>query len=282
MAVLLRSAGVLAFTAGGSPMRDAIWERSAHSKHSNAPFQSDINRRTRWAATSLALGTAGMLAAERCRATTKRSRFTPARIIVVRRANPTATCRTTKGDFKLEIFLDKMPITASNFIDLVRRGFYNSLHFHRVIPGFMCQFGCPYAKDPFSPRAGSGGPLKETEYELLDGSGRQITRNRGGNIPDEFTEKLGNEPGTLSMANTGRPNSGGSQFFINVNDNSYLNWFDNRSTSSHPVFAKVIDGYKVVVGISQVARDGRDYPLEPVKMLSITIDGDLQQENKDI
>merc|ERR1712110_1407068 len=72
--------------------------------------------------------------------------------------NPTAAFNTTKGKFEAEIYLDRVPITASNFIDLAKTGFYNGIHFHRVIPGFMNQFGCPYAKDPKSSRAGTGGP----------------------------------------------------------------------------------------------------------------------------
>ena len=71
--------------------------------------------------------------------------------------NPIATFETTEGTIKCEIFLDKMPITASNFIDLANTGFYNGLHFHRVIPDFMDQFGCPLSKDPKSSRAGTGG-----------------------------------------------------------------------------------------------------------------------------
>ena len=73
-------------------------------------------------------------------------------------ANPVATFDTSEGTFKAEIFLAEMPITAQNFIDLANSGFYNGLHFHRVIPGFMAQFGCPHSKDPNSPRAGTGGP----------------------------------------------------------------------------------------------------------------------------
>ena len=72
--------------------------------------------------------------------------------------NPTATFDTTMGEFTAEIYLDRVPITASNFIDLAQSGFYNGLHFHRVIPNFMNQFGCPYAKDPKSQKAGMGNP----------------------------------------------------------------------------------------------------------------------------
>ena len=72
-------------------------------------------------------------------------------------ANPTATFQTSMGDFTAEIYLDKMPITAQNFIDLAKDGFYDGLHFHRVIKNFMIQFGCPHSRDPESNRAGTGG-----------------------------------------------------------------------------------------------------------------------------
>jgi len=188
------------------------------------------------------------------------------------RANPTATFNTSMGSFKVELFLDKLPITVSNFIDLAKSGFYNGVHFHRVIPGFMNQFGCPYAKDANSPRAGTGGPEDGTNFEVLDGSGATIMRKGGGNIPDELTAKLSNVPGTLSMANTGQPNSGGSQFFINVNANTFLDWFDNSSPSKHPVFGKVTDGYDLLVKISQVPTR-QDNPIKPIKMESIEISG---------
>ena len=110
--------------------------------------------------------------------------------------------------------MDKLPITGSNFVDLCKTKFYDGVHFHRVIDGFMLQFGCPFAKDAKSRRAGTGGPDGGTVFEVLDGSGKKITRDAGGNIPDELIDKTSNEPGTLSMANTGQPNSGGSQFFV--------------------------------------------------------------------
>ena len=91
--------------------------------------------------------------------------------------NPIATCETTMGTFKLEIFLDRVPITASNFIDLAQTGFYNGLHFHRVIPNFMAQFGCPYAKDPKSQRAGTGGPPDGTFKNLKSGAKDDASAN---------------------------------------------------------------------------------------------------------
>ncbi len=169
-------------------------------------------------------------------------------------ANPIATFTTSVGTLKTEIFLDEMPITAQNFIDLTESGFYDGLHFHRVIQGFMAQFGCPHSSDPTDPRCGTGGPPH-------------------GTIADEHPEnaQISNEPGTLSMANTGRPNSGGSQFFINTVHNNFLDWF-SPGPSKHPVFGRVIDGLDVLQAIEGTATDAGDRPLTPVKMESITIE----------
>ena len=169
-------------------------------------------------------------------------------------SNPTATFETSLGTFKAELYADKMPITARNFIDLARSGFYDGLHFHRVIKGFMIQFGCPHSKDPDSPKCGTGGPPH-------------------GTIADEHPEdaKLSNEPGTFSMANTGRPNSGGSQFFINTVHNAYLDWF-SPGPSKHPVFGKVIEGMDVVRVIEQTPTAAGDRPKTPVRVKKITIE----------
>merc|ERR1719352_1182277 len=95
------------------------------------------------------------------------------------------------------------------------------------------------------------------------------SRSNGGNIKDEKISKDSNEPGTLSMANTGSPNTGGSQFFINVANNKNLDWFSPGS-SKHPVFGKITSGMDVVTKISKVkTRD--DNPIEPIKMKSIKI-----------
>ncbi len=146
-----------------------------------------------------------------------------------------------------------MPITAQNFLKLAKNGFYDGLHFHRVINGFMIQFGCPYSKDPKSGRAGTG-----------DGP--------DGTIKDEHTARISNEPGTLAMANTGRPNSGSCQFFINTVHNSYLDWF-TPGQSKHPVFGKVVSGMDVVKKIETTKTDGDDRPLTPVRMNKITVEG---------
>ena len=164
-------------------------------------------------------------------------------------ANAIATFNTSEGSFTAEIYEEQMPITASNFLKLAESGYYDGLHFHRVIPNFMVQFGCPHSKDAKSGRCGTGGP--------------------GYSIPDEHTAKISNAPGTLSMANSG-PNSGGSQFFINVTDNNYLDWFNPRTPSKHPVFGKVIEGYDVVLRISK-ARTSRDNPINPIRVDSISV-----------
>jgi cyclophilin family peptidyl-prolyl cis-trans isomerase len=168
-------------------------------------------------------------------------------------ANPTATLSTSLGEFEVELFLDKMPITANNFIQLAKSGFYDGLHFHRAIPNFMIQFGCPHSRDPNDSRAGTGnGP--------------------GGCIPDEHpaAAKLSNEPGTLAMANTGRPNSGSCQFFINTVHNSYLDWF-TPGPSKHPVFGRVIRGMDVVNKIGNAATGPGDRPRVPIAMTKVTV-----------
>eukprot|EP00928_Gymnodinium_smaydae_P087565 TRINITY_DN71818_c0_g1_i1.p1 TRINITY_DN71818_c0_g1~~TRINITY_DN71818_c0_g1_i1.p1 ORF type:complete len:213 (-),score=21.29 TRINITY_DN71818_c0_g1_i1:79-717(-) len=182
-------------------------------------------------------------------------------------ANPLATLDTTMGKIVVELYLDRVPITASNFIDLAQSGFYDGLHFHRVIPDFMDQFGCPNSRDPKSNRAGTGGP-PNGQFKNLK-TGKMEKRTNGGNIKDENISKDTNGPGTLSMANTGRPNSGGSQFFLNVAKNSELDWFSPGS-SKHPVFGKVVEGYDVCVNISKVPTNN-DNPIEPIKMNSVKI-----------
>merc|ERR1712226_1122819 len=184
-------------------------------------------------------------------------------------ANPVAVMDTSMGTIKAEIYLDRVPLTASNFIDLCKTGFYNGVHFHRVIPGFMDQFGCPHAKDPKSRRAGTGGP-PDGEFKNLKTGGTE-KRSNGGNIKDENISRDTNEPGSLSMANTGQANSGGSQFFLNVANNANLDWF-SPGLSKHPVFGKVIDGYDVCVAISKVPTRS-DRPVTPIVMNSITVSG---------
>jgi peptidyl-prolyl cis-trans isomerase A (cyclophilin A) len=142
-----------------------------------------------------------------------------------------------KGNFKIELYVDKAPVTTGNFIKLVDEGFYNDLIFHRVIPNFMVQCGCPHG-------TGRGGP--------------------GYTIRDEFHPDLKHDSkGMLSMANAG-PNTGGSQFFITV---ASTPWLDGK----HSIFGKVIDGMEVVDSISKVEKDRNDKPLQNVVVNSIKI-----------
>jgi cyclophilin family peptidyl-prolyl cis-trans isomerase len=168
-------------------------------------------------------------------------------------SNPTADLVTSLGTIRVELFTDVMPQTAGNFIKLAKSGFYDGLHFHRVINGFMLQFGCPHSKDPNSPRAGTGNAPE-------------------GTIPDEHpaNAKLSNEPGTLSMANTGRPNSGSCQFFVNTVHNAYLDWF-SPGPSKHPVFGRVIEGMDVVKKIESTQTNSQDRPITPVKMIKVQV-----------
>ena len=167
--------------------------------------------------------------------------------------NPTADLVTSLGTIRVELFADKMPKTTANFIKLAKDGFYDGLHFHRVIKGFMAQFGCPHSKDPNSPRAGTGNAPH-------------------GTIDDEHpaNAKISNEPGTLSMANTGRPNSGSCQFFLNTVHNAYLDWF-SPGPSKHPVFAKIIEGMDVLKKIENTPTSSGDRPSTPIQMISVKI-----------
>jgi len=159
--------------------------------------------------------------------------------------NMTATLKTNMGDITVEFYPDQAPKTVANFIKLAESGFYNGTKFHRVIQGFMDQGGDPLTKDDSQEAAwGTGGP--------------------GYTIPDEFGTTYTNVAGTLAMANTGQPNSGGSQFFINAVDNHFL---DGKYT----VFGKVVSGMDVVTAINNVPVDASDRPLSPVVLISVTV-----------
>lgn len=136
---------------------------------------------------------------------------------------------TNLGNIEVELFEDKMPVTAGNFRKLVEKKFYNGVIFHRVISGFMIQGGDPTG-------TGMGGP--------------------GYSIKDEFTKNNRNDRGTLSMANAG-PNTGGSQFFINLVNNNFLD-------DKHPVFGKVTKGMDVVDKIAKSNTDRNDRPKDKV------------------
>ncbi|MCE3286570.1 MAG: peptidylprolyl isomerase [Gaiellaceae bacterium] len=147
-----------------------------------------------------------------------------------------AVMSTSEGAIELELFDDDAPNTVANFRKLASEGFYDGLIFHRVIPDFMIQAGCPRGD-------GTGGP--------------------GYSFEDEFNHHPVAR-GSLAMANAG-PNTNGSQFFIVTTDAAP--WLDGK----HTVFGRVTSGQDVADRISEVERDGRDRPLEPVMIESLTI-----------
>ena len=142
---------------------------------------------------------------------------------------------TTMGNITIELRPD-MPVTAGNFQKLVGQGYYDNTIFHRVIDQFMIQGGDPTG-------TGRGGP--------------------GYTIRDEFTANNRNLRGTIAMANAG-PNTGGSQFFVNLVDNPHLN-------KAHPVFGKVVEGMDVMDRIGRVKTDRNDRPVQPVKIVRATL-----------
>ena len=143
--------------------------------------------------------------------------------------------KTSMGVIILQLYED-MPITAGNFQKLVEKGFYDGTVFHRIISGFMIQGGDPTG-------TGCGGP--------------------GYAIKDEFTRKNKNDRVTISMANAG-PNTGGSQFFINLVNNNFLD-------SKHPVFGKVVEGLDVVDALGKVKTGANDKPVKEVKIESAKV-----------
>ncbi len=160
------------------------------------------------------------------------------------------TLKTTKGDIGLLLYADKTPKTVENFVELARGDFYDGVKFHRVIKNFMIQSGDPKTKDDsLINEWGTGGP--------------------GYKIEDEFVEGLSNMRGTISMANSG-PNTGGSQWFINLVDNQRLD-FDTDPRSKHAVFGKVISGMDVVDAIGNVETESHDRPIEPVIITDVVI-----------
>ena len=167
--------------------------------------------------------------------------------------NRIASMKTNLGTIEIELFEDQMPITTGNFIKLAQEKFYDGIKFHRVIQGFMIQAGDPNTKGGNVLSYGTGGP--------------------GYTIQDEFVAGplLTNTRGTIAMANTGQPNSGGSQFFINTVDNIGLDYDKEPSSSKHPVFGRVIKGMDVIDAIEKVEKGQRDLPLTPVVIESVTI-----------
>ena len=161
------------------------------------------------------------------------------------------TLHTNHGDIKLELDAEKAPKTAANFENYVRKGFYDGVIFHRVINGFMIQGG------GFEP----GMTQKQTDAP----------------IDNEADNGLLNATGTIAMARTMDPHSARAQFFININDNSFLNYKAKTTEGwGYAVFGKVVDGMDVVNKIKAVATTSRaghqDVPVDDVIIESATID----------
>ena len=156
----------------------------------------------------------------------------------------TATITTNKGIITLELFADRAPKTVENFKKLANEGFYNGTRFHRVIKGFMIQGGDPLSKELSNQnRWGTGGP--------------------GYQFADEITPANKNDIGTISMANAG-PNTNGSQFFINVAHNNFLD-------TKHTVFGRVASGMENVTAIENTPTGVADRPLEDMIVEKIEV-----------
>jgi peptidylprolyl isomerase len=152
------------------------------------------------------------------------------------------TIRTNKGDIVIDFYDKQNPNTVANFVKLAKSEFYNGVKFHRIISGFMIQGGDPLTKDEtMKHRWGTGGP--------------------GYKFDDEITPDNNNAAGTISMANAG-PNTNGSQFFINLANNNFLD-------TKHTAFGRVVAGMDVVTAIGAVATSHSDQPLEPVVIESV-------------
>jgi peptidyl-prolyl cis-trans isomerase A (cyclophilin A) len=160
------------------------------------------------------------------------------------------------GTIVAEIYEDKVPITARNFIDLAYQGYYDGTIFHRVISEFMIQGGDPTG-------TGMGGHAAEYHEGYGDPNDPETWV-----IPDEFHPDLHHDfGGFLSMANSGA-DTGGSQFFITVNRTS---WLDGK----HAIFGRVMMGIDVIDAISEVETDSSDRPIKDVVINSITIVNDF-------
>ncbi len=152
-------------------------------------------------------------------------------------ADSTVTMETTHGTIKIRLFDSLVPKTTQNFKDLIKKGFYDGLQFHRVIKDFMLQAGCPEG-------TGRGGP--------------------GYKFADEFHPTLKHDrPGVLSMANAG-PNTNGSQFFITTVPTP---WLDGK----HAVFGEVTEGMDVVSKIENAPKGAGDRPNPEIKMTKVTV-----------
>ena len=198
-------------------------------------------------------------------------------------SNPVATIKTTAGEFSVELFLDRVPLTVSNFVDLAQRKFYSGIAFHRIISDFMLQVGCPNTKSEASrDQEGKGNAPPNSSFTNLL-TGETHTRNGAGCIDDECVSRDSNTALTLAMANTGDRDTGGSQFFINVVSNSNLDWFETEQSpgSKHPVFGKLLGddderggrgGERVIAALAKTPVNPKtDRPLRPIRIVDIEV-----------
>jgi peptidyl-prolyl cis-trans isomerase A (cyclophilin A) len=163
-------------------------------------------------------------------------------------ANPQLEMKTSQGTVTIELYQDKAPKTVENFLQYAKDGFFNGTIFHRVIPGFMIQGG------GFTPE------LKQKETRAP--------------IQNEAKNGLKNETGTLAMARTGDPHSASAQFFINLKDNSFLD-YPSRDGWGYAVFGKVVQGFEIVQKIATVptgnAGPHQNVPTTPVVIESVKL-----------
>ena len=182
-------------------------------------------------------------------------------------ARPVAVVTTNMGTIEIELFSDLAPQTVQNFGDLAESGYYDGVRFHRVIEGFMIQGGDPKTKDASKEQEwGTGGPgyTIVDEFACQDGT---ISTSHPANCPTGLAVTH-DRAGILSMANTGRPKTGGSQFFITLDATS---WLDGK----HAIFGRVIEGMEVVAAIGAAETGQADRPVDPIFMESVTIRGAL-------
>lgn len=162
-----------------------------------------------------------------------------------------ALVKTNVGNFEFKFYTEETPITVNNFLNLAQNDFYDNIKFHRIIKNFIIQSGDPLTKqDEEQKYWGTGGP--------------------GYSIPNENVEELSNLKGTISMANSG-PGTGGSQFFINLKDNTFLDYNKTPRTSQHTVFGEVVNGMDTIEKISKVETNKNDAPKTPIIIKEVTL-----------
>lgn len=174
--------------------------------------------------------------------TSAQKSFTKADVVIAAGKQYSATIKTSKGDIVVDLYADKAPQTVNSFVFLAKKGFFDGLTFHRVVKGFVIQTGDPTG-------SGGGGPGYATKDE---------------------PNQLSNERGTLAMAKVSGAKEFGSQFFINLTNNTDLDYNNPTANKFYP-FGKVTSGMDVVDAIASVPVNGSGKPNTPVTVLSVTI-----------